>query len=340
MRVIDFEAHFFTNDSVDYLKKRDLFPLLEATDRAGSYQLKFSESVSLPHPKPLMDRLLDLGQGRINQMDQGGVDIEILSMTVPSGIECLDNPDATFLARDANDELFSAIRANPSRLKGFAAINPHDALSGVKELERAIKQLGFVGWLTHSNFGKNEYLDEQKFWPLLEAAESLNVPIYLHPSVPVIPEYTKYGFASAGAGFGFQFDTALCLMRMILAGVFDKFPKLTIILGHLGETMPFLMERLDFTYRRQDMPYGKDKPRLDRLPSQVLKENVYVTTSGRFYQPALEYVIKAMGEEKILFATDYPMEEMSGAVSFVRDSTLPTTIITKICETNARVFDL
>ena len=127
----------------------------------------------------------------------------------------------------------------PARFMGFASISPYDPIQTVNELERAINKLGFVGWLAHSNFGENQYLDDRKYWPLLEAAESLKIPVNIHQTTPLMSEFGKYGFALGGPPLGFQFDVAMCLLRMIYAGVFDQFPKLTIILGHMGETIPF-----------------------------------------------------------------------------------------------------
>jgi hypothetical protein len=170
--------------------------------------------------------------------------------------------------------------------------------------------------------------------PELEAAEGLNVPIYIHPTVPTMRKFGAYGFALAGSALGFQFDTALCVMRMILAGVFDQFPNLQIIIGHLGETLPFLMERLDHMYRAPNLiPY---RPRIKRVPSYILQQNIYVTTSGRFYTPALDYTIKTLGEDRILFATYYPMESMEEGVEFIMESDLPLATKEKIFSGNAR----
>ncbi len=338
MKMIDFEAHFYTQACVDYLKKRTCAPCLSKTATPGTYNLQFTNQVSLEHNEEILGRLLDIGEERVAWMDQNGLDMQILSLDVPSGVESFDYQDATALARDSNDELATAIKKYPTRFRGFAAIAQSNVKEGVKELERCIKQLGFVGWLTHSNYGPNHYLDDKEFWPLLEAAEALNVPIFLHPSVPEIAQFEKYGFASAGNALGFQFDAALCLMRMILGGVFDQFPKLKIILGHLGETMPFLMERLDFLYKHPQFANGR--PNIKKWPSHVLCENVYVGTSGRFYKPALEFVIKAMGPEKMLFASDYPYESLPETMAFIKNADLPVNTLKKLAYENAKIFGI
>lgn len=331
-KLIDLEAHFFTEATVNYLKSRTLFPRLVPVDSAGSFNLEFNQTSTLPHPKNLMAQLLDIGDGRIAEMDRNHVDVQVLSLTVPSGIECADYADAAVLAKDSNDELYEAILRHPDRLRGFAAISPHNVDVAVKELERAITKLNFVGWLTHSNFGGSDYLDNKQYWPLLEAAESLNVPIYLHPTVSNVAAVNDYGFATSGPAFGFQFDTALCLMRMIMAGVFDQFPKLKIMLGHLGETLIYIFERLDFMY---DKPALKAyRPNIKRIPSTVLKENVYVTTSGRFHHPALNYIVQTLGEDKLFFASDYPMESLQKTVEFICDYTVSVELFDKVTHKN------
>lgn len=333
--IIDFETHFLTQACFNYLVKQKSAPNLVVAKDDG-YDMCFTKNVSLFHPTFLLDELFDLGEGRLAEMDKTGVTVEVLSLTTANGIDSCpgDEATSTALAKDTNDLLHSAIQKNPTRFRGFASISPYDVKSAVKELDRTISKLDFVGWLTHSNFGENNYLDDKHYWPLLEAAESLNVPIYIHPNVPVMKEFHKYGFALGGSAMGFEFDSALCLMRMILGGVFDQFPNLKIILGHLGETMPFLMERLDHLYR---IPLLKNyRPNIKRIPSEVLKQNVYVTTSGRFYTPALKYIIEAMGEDRVLFASDYPMESMAESVDFIKNSGLSPDVINKIYSENAK----
>ncbi|KTD18450.1 amidohydrolase family protein [Legionella jordanis] len=339
MKKIDFENHFYTQKCITYLSQKNSPANIVAHENSlDSFTVQFSQEVSLFHPEKLVKALLGIGKSRVAEMDKNQIDIQILSLSVPSGVDSSaeDAKQAPSLARDANDVLFEAIEAFPERFRGFAAIAPYEVEEGVKELIRAINELKFIGWLTHSNFGPDEYLDNRKYWPLLEAAESLNVPVYIHPTVPTMKEFAKYGFALAGSAVGFQFDTALCLMRMILSGVFDRFPRLKIILGHLGETLVFLMERLDHMYRYPDLK--SSRPAIQRIPSEVLKENVYITTSGRFYVPALHYVIKAMGEDRILFATDYPMESMEESVAFIENAMLPKEVQQKIFSENGMQF--
>lgn len=338
---IDFETHFYIQPFFEYLQSRRTAPYMTPSNEPDSYDLFFTDNVSLYHNKPFMDRLNDVGDGRIAEMDKYGIDVQILSFSTPSVDGIVSDGQAMMAyAKQTNDVLYQAIQRHPKRFKGFAAIAPYDVPAAIKELERCINELGFVGWLTHSNFGGGHYLDEQQYWPLLEAAERLRIPIYLHPTVPEMKAFATYGFTLAGPPMGFQFDTALCLMRMILGGVFDRFPKLTLILGHLGETMPFLMERLDWAYTNPGVAnqagFIRQRPNIKKLPSEVLRQNVYVTTSGRFFKPVLDYVIQVMGEDRVLFATDYPYETFAETVDFMKTTQLSETVLRKIYFENAK----
>jgi predicted TIM-barrel fold metal-dependent hydrolase len=144
-----------------------------------------------------------------------------------------------------------------------------------------------------------------------------------------------YGFALAGAPFGFQFETAMCLMRMILNGVFDRYPGLQIILGHFGEALPFLMERIDFPFVKPWFDPA-DRPHLERKPSEVLRGNMFVTTSGRYYEPAFRCTVEALGIERVLFGTDHPYEKMADGVQFIERLSLPQEDEAKIHYLNAR----
>lgn len=341
MTTIDLEAHFYTRAVFDYLSSRKEFPLFVKGEDPNAFSLRFTKDISLFQTSEFINILCDLGQNRIKEMDEAGLDIQVLSFSSP-GIDefAPDFQTARSLATELNDLLFETIKSYPTRFMGFAAISPYECNHAVKELERAVSQLGFVGWLAHSNFGEGNYLDDKKYWPLLEAAESLNIPIYLHPTTPLMSEFGKYGFALGGPPLGFQFDAALCLLRMIYAGVFDQFPKLTIILGHMGETLPFLIpDRIDWAYANPSISKLKgfiaERPDIKRTPSQVISENVYVTTSGRFSKPLLEYTLRVMGEDKIMLATDYPYENLKQSMDFIRNCELPEGILQKISSLNA-----
>ena len=338
---IDLETHFYTQAAFDYLSQRKNFPKFVKEQEPDSYNLCYTDLIKQFHTTEFINILCNVGEKRIKAMDAAGLDVQVLSFSSP-GVDELD-PDhagAATLAVELNDLLFETVKRHPDRFMGFAAIAPYDVKNAVKELERTITQLGFVGWLAHSNFGDNLYLDDKKYWPLLEAAEALNIPIYLHPTTPLMKEFGKYGFALGGPPLGFQFDAALCLLRMIYAGVFDQFPKLNIILGHMGETLPFLLpERIDWAYANPNISkvhgFIKERPAIKRIPSEVLLQNLYVTTSGRFSKPLLEYVLKIMGEDKVLLATDYPYESLGQSMDFIRGCGLADSVFQKICSGNA-----
>ena len=231
---IDTENHFASEAWVDALRKNsDGYPRL-TDDPDTKYRL---------HPAPgshlgyrLLDKLLDLDDGRIALLDEAGIDVTVLSLAAP-GTEPFEPSLGTKVAKATNDALAEAIDRHPDRYLGYATLAPKDADAAAKELERCVKELGFRGWNTHSNLG-DSFLDEKRYWPVLAKAEELSVPVYVHPSWPIIKEFQTYGMALAGPSFGFGAETALVAMRLIIGGVFDAFPKLQIILGHYAEGLP------------------------------------------------------------------------------------------------------
>ncbi|MGQ3891169.1 amidohydrolase family protein [Legionella sp. CNM-4043-24] len=341
MQTIDLETHFYTKAAFDYLESRKQYPRMERGRLPGTYNLRFTDQITLFHDQHFMDLLCDLGDKRIQLMDEAGLDIQVLSFSSPGIDECTpDFAAVTSMARDLNDHLHETIKKHPARFMGFATLAPYEVANAVSELERCVTQLGLVGWLTHSNFGEDDYLDDLRYWPLLEAAEAMNIPIYLHPTTPLSREFGKYGFSLAGPALGFQFDTSLCLMRMICAGVFDRFPNLRIILGHLGETLPFLIpDRIDWAYTNPNISvlpgFIEQRPDIRKTPSEVLLNNVYVTTSGRFSKATLDYTIQVMGEDRVMLATDHPYENLKSSMDFIRGCALPDKTMKKICFENA-----
>ena len=334
MRRIDFETHFYSRDFYDYLWSRNETPFYAKDAKTGWPRIHYTSALSVRHGERLVNNNLDLGAGRIEQMDAAGIDLQIISLSEPS-VELFEPAIGSGLARSSNDCLAEAIRQYPTRFRGFAAIAPQDVPAGVSELERTMQQLGFRGWLTHANFGQGRYLDQKVYWPLLEAAEALHAPIYIHPSFPAITELHTYGFALAGAPFGFQFETAMVFMRLVLAGVFDQFPNLQIILGHLGETLPFLIERLDFPFIRPWFD-PDDRPKLARWPSEVLRQNVFVTTSGRYNKAAFDCTAAVLGVDHILLGSDHPYETMADCIQFIESLGLSDEERAQIYHRNAQ----
>ena len=317
---IDFEAHFVTGNYIQALKDNKGYPRMDNDGPNGLRRMAFAEDAFEPFGDVLLDRLLDLGPGRIEIMDSTNVDVQVLTLTAP-GVEQLDPELAVDLAADANNELAGAIKAYPDRYQGFAALAPKKPEAAARELERAVKTLGLKGWKTHSNYG-DEYLDDKRFWPVLEAASALNAPIYLHPTLPSIPQIREYGFPIAGAPFGFGVETALCLMRLIYSGALDQFPNLTIILGHLGETLPFILQRIDFPFLRDHFD-DSTRPKIKKKPSDYIKDQVLVTTSGMPFAPAFECTRAALGMDHIMLGTDYPYENPAEAMAFLEGLSYP-----------------
>lgn len=317
MRTIDLETHFATPEWVAAMYANPGYPRFADEPTTGKRRLYYSESTFEPHGDFLLNRLLDLGEGRIQEMDRAGIEVAVVSLTAP-GVDHFDPQLGTALARRVNDRLAEAISRHPTRLAGFAALAPKDPQAAAAELERCVKELGFKGWKTHSNFG-DSYIDDKRYWPILAKAEELGVPIYLHPAAPMIAEFRTYGLPLAGAAFGFGVETALAMMRLVLSGAFDAFPKLKIILGHYGEGLPFLMQRIDHPFVRPHLKASDPEvvPPLERVPSQYLRDNMIMTTSGNYLPAAFKCAREALGIERIMLGTDYPYEEMDECLAFL-----------------------
>jgi predicted TIM-barrel fold metal-dependent hydrolase len=244
-------------------------------------------------------RLSDMGELRLREMDEAGIDLQVMSETAPA-TQNLDPESAVRLARRSNDFLHEAVRAHPDRFAGFATLPTPDPAAAADELERAVTRLGFKGamimGLTHGRF-----LDEKDFWPIFERAAALDVPIYIHPGPPhraVVEAYYKDFPDLVGAPLAFTVETLTHTVRLIVRGVFDAYPGLKIIVGHLGEALPFLLWRIDNTLARHT--------KLARAFSDYARQHFYVTTSGAFSNTALQCTIAELGAEKILFAVDWP----------------------------------
>ena len=253
----------------------------------------------------LQERLPELGPLRIQAMDESGVDMQLIFITAP-GVQPFNADLANAIAVDANDVLIEAVHAHPARFAGLAAIAPQDPQAAAKELQRAVG-LGLKGAVINSHT-KGEYLDAPGFRPILEAAVDLDVPIYLHPrNVPPAMAGVFMERHMEGAFWGFQTDTALHMLRMMVSGVFDDLPDLKIVVGHLGEGVPCWLDRLDRQYQRgqpgrERVPHWTAK----RLPSEYLNDNFFITSSGHNWDPAVRFVEEVVGEDRLMFAIDYP----------------------------------
>ncbi len=282
----------------------------------------------------LHGKLLDLGDKRIAQMDADGVDLAVISITSP-GVQVFEASRAVGIAAEANDILAAAVRARPTRFAGLAAVAPQAPDLAAKELERA-KGLGLKGFLINSHTF-SEYLDLAKFAPILEAAEALDLPLYLHPREPggsSVKPYLDHGLYFAT--WGFAAETALHAMRLIMSGTFDRHPKLRIALGHMGEGLPFWLERIDNRYKIQAI--GGVNRVLKRLPSDYFRDHFAITTSGMTDNASLRLAIDVLGVDKVQFAGDYPYEDVHTGVKRMMNANINEAERRAIFDTNATTF--
>ncbi|OGO43769.1 MAG: hypothetical protein A2137_02975 [Chloroflexi bacterium RBG_16_58_8] len=243
--------------------------------------------------------------------------MQVLSLSTP-GCEQFSPAEGTSLSRKTNEALSKAINKPPDRFIGLAALSPQSPEEAARELARAVKELGLKGAKINSHV-KGSYLDDRKYWPIFETAESLDVPIFLHPNTPgpaSIKPYEDYGFALAGPPWGFGAEASLHALRLIYSGLFDRYPRLKIILGHLGEGLIFWLYRIDFSFRKPWME-EEIRPRIKRLPSEYVRQNFYVNTSGMYSIPAFLSVYLELGADHIMFAGDYPYENILEAANFI-----------------------
>jgi 2,3-dihydroxybenzoate decarboxylase len=292
-------------------------------------------------PAAVRRRLLDLDEERIHDMDATGIARQVISLTAP-GVQVLDSATAVSIASQANDQLAEAVARHPDRFSGLAAMAPQNPAVAAKEIERCIDTLGFHGVILNSHT-QGEYFDDPKFWEILEVAEQLDVPIYLHPNTPsrgMIEPLLDLGLD--GAIYGFAVETGMHLLRIIVSGAFDRFPKLKIVVGHLGEALPFWLFRLDFMHRRMVRASRYDRVRaLKKDISDYLRENVWITTSGMAWEPAIMFVRSVIGADHVMYAMDYPYQFVPDEVSVTDNLPISDAEKKAFYQTNAEsVFSL
>jgi 5-carboxyvanillate decarboxylase len=289
----------------------------------------------------IIECLTDLGELRLRHMDEAGIDKQVIALTSP-GVQFMDTGTAVSFARLANDQLAEAVRRHPTRFVGMIAVAPQDPAAAAREIERGVTRLGMHSVIINSHT-KGEYLSDPKFWDIFAAAEQHGVPIYLHPnSLPanMIQPFQEAGLD--GAIYGFGVETGLHALRIITAGVFDRFPKLQMIIGHMGEALPFWMYRLDYMHRATvaSKRYETMKP-IRRRPSEVLKENFYITNSGVAWEPAIKFSQEVLGGDRVMYAMDYPYQHEAGEVSVLDRMDMSPELKRQFFQTNAeRVFNI
>ncbi len=286
-------------------------------------------------PRGVVRKLADLGAERLADMDAHGIDHQVISLTCP-GTQLFDTTEATALARHVNDVAAQAVSDHPDRFTALAAVALQDPSAAVTELDRAVTRLGMRGLVLNSHL-QGRYLDDQEFWPVLEAAEALDVPVYLHPNTPpdrMIEPLFDSGLD--GAIYGFAVETAMHVLRIISAGVFDRFPRLRLVIGHLGEALPFWIPRIDYFHNAQVVSgrYPSMKA-VELRPGDYLRRNVWFTTSGMAWTPAIMFVRNVVGAERVLYAMDYPYQCVADEVREQDALPIPPTELRAFYESTA-----
>jgi 2,3-dihydroxybenzoate decarboxylase len=276
-------------------------------------------------------RLPDYTEYRLADMDAAGIDIQVLSLTVPGVQADTDAAAARDHARLANDHLAQVVAGHPERFRGFAALPTQEPKAAVVELDRAVHELGFCGALVNDSF-KGHYLDEPQYDEIWAALEELSVPLYLHPGIPPADHWKVLEGRPElkGAMWSWAAEVGGHVMRLIVGGVFDRHPGATLIIGHMGEFLPYMRSRLDSRYRTLD-----HDPVLRRMPSAYLGSNVVITNSGVFSPAALTGAVLEMGADAVMFSVDYPYESCYEAVAGFERTTLSDTDREKIAHGNA-----
>jgi len=279
-------------------------------------------------------KLGDLGGRRLADMDAAGIDVQVLSVTAPATQE-LDAAQAVPLARDANDRLAAAVAAHPGRFAGFATLPTADPAAAAAELDRAVTSHGFKGAMICGHT-RGRFLDDHAYLPVLERAAALGVPVYLHPTFPTPQVVEAYygGFAApvsgalATAGWGWHAETGLHALRMVLGGVFDRFPGLQVIIGHMGENIPFSLARTD----ERLSPVATH---LKRRVAEYFQQNFHITTSGYFTDPPLLCALMVLGADRIMFSVDYPFSDNAAGRAFLDRAPISAADREKIAHGNA-----
>lgn len=321
MKIIALEEHLVTD---------------EITRLNGAVEPRWRDASAeiMPPGGDMAVRLPDLSDERIRLMDESGVDVQVLSLTTP-GVQNLEPADARDAACRVNDLIAATVARRPDRFQGFATLPTPDPDAAARELERGVTRLGLRGAMI---FGRtrDRNADAPEFWPIYEAAAALRVPLYLHPQLPDQPVrascYSGLGDALdldlAMGGIGWHYETGVQLLRMILSGVFDRYPDLQVIVGHWGEVVLFYLERIDIL--------SKMATQLQRPVADYFRTNVYVTPGGVLSQRYLRWAVEVVGIDRILFATDYPYVYRGdgGARAFLDEAALSEDDRNKIAHGN------
>jgi 2,3-dihydroxybenzoate decarboxylase len=316
MQVVTLEEHYYDPDVAALYNE----PIPGGSPRGGGAVLT-------------RQRLDDVGALRISEMDAAGIDMQVISHGAP-GLQRVNAETAIQLAARANDRLAEAVEAHAGRFAGFALLPVPDPEAAAEELERAVSKLGFKGAMVHG-LTEGQFLDDRRFWPIYERAAALDVPVYVHPAAPhqdvarlYYGDYAKEFPSILSAAWGFTVETATQGIRLVLSGMFDEYPNLKMILGHMGEGLPFLLQRIDEAFSRPG-----NKANTFR---KTFAEHFYITTSGNFSTPALICSMLEMGIDHILYSVDYPFVENAPGTEWLKTVPLSDADREKLFGGNAK----
>lgn len=280
--------------------------------------------------KVLQD-LSDFDERRLEAMDKSGVELAVLSLAGPGVQAERSTKTAVRVARELNDLLAAEVQKRPKRYGGFAHLPMQDPTEAANELERCLNDLGFPGAMINGHTN-GAYLDDDRFLPFWERAAALGAPIYIHPNNPPDRPSMYSGHAELwGPMWSWGVETATHALRIVLAGVFDRYPNAKVILGHMGEALPFQLWRLDSRWKVSN----RRRP-LKKLPSEYFQTNIAVTTSAVFSLPPFECALSALGEDNVMFSVDYPFENMEPACEFIEKAPISEELRAKVCYRNAQ----
>jgi len=326
MYTIDFENHFYDKSIIQALANRKQVPSYDSTENV----IYWNENIQMPQGN-LLETLLDISDKRIQVMDENGIDKIVLSTS--SGIEQIHTEESIEWCKQTNNTIAALTKKYPGRFLGSMVLPEQYIDEALAEMQRCVNELGFVAWHTHSNYG-DTYPDESKYRPLFKKAEELGIYVYLHPALPSSNRFNDYGFAFAGPALGFTVDAMTTLLRLLLSGLFDDCPNLKMVVGHFGEALPFLLERIE--NRLNFIPNTTIK--MKKSISTYFKQNIWVTTSGNLSKSAYECTKEVLGVDKILFASDYPFESLPETMTFWKNMKLPEEELAKIFYKNAQAL--
>jgi predicted TIM-barrel fold metal-dependent hydrolase len=326
MRIIDMEAHFLTQDFAEYLR---------TLDKTGAS--------NTPEAIARDARFIDLGEQRVGDMVEHGIDAQVLSLYVPGDqtrrVQMFEVKEAVKWAKATNDVLAAACKKYPNRFIGLATIPAQSPEDSAEEIERAVKKLGLKG-VNITSHARNEYLDTKKYRIIFQTAAKLDVPVYIHPAFPssqIAAAFRGYKGVMESATYGFGVEVSIHVLRLIMSGLFDELPNLKMIIGHMGEGLPFWFPRIDRAWTRN----SPNRPDLKMRPSDYIKRNFTITTSGMFYTPALMCSYAGMGGDHITLGIDYPIENTGEAIQFMRTAPVCDEDKEKMLHVNAeRLFKL